>query len=436
MRRRSFLHGVGGILASASVAPSCSAQRGLSLVTRHIDIRRFNTALLPRGHGQFIQLTERVRRRYPSKHQCMQMMAFFNQSEGLLVHTLDTSGAITDWEIIPGDELRITGAGPDLPVKLIEVEPTLEAAATAYRRWAWKQPWVTNRLQPREALSFIAVASTPDPERQKQSLTTILNTVLPPAGAWHTQYRRFPFDVGYPDFTPKQPPEFRRLQTWAANRGCVNFPYFNGLLWDRNHFDSHAWSLLDAHSREVRYNRHLEHLLFACPYYPAWRRQLSETIQQVQGEIPGPFAGCYIDLVLATRPHVCSSAAHGHEPGSRRSWTAGIRALLSACPSPIMAEGCAETCIDLIDYPMMHAFFDSPDTVPLWKHVYGDLIPGVGGRMPASLNDTEMRELMQYVERLGLTAAGSPWLTSRKGQRSLEPKFARAARRASRRHPH
>ena len=157
--RRGLLRGMGGLVA-ASMLPLHSSSaigpvRNLRLM-REFSIKGYNQVLLPRGHGQLIDLTKSFTRRYPSRDHCMQMAAFFSKSSGLLIHTKDSVGYLSDWEIIPGDKLRIHFYGPEPAIAVATIPPTIEAAAAYYKQWALQQTWALKRRQNALKLNLIA----------------------------------------------------------------------------------------------------------------------------------------------------------------------------------------------------------------------------------------------------------------------------------------
>ena len=187
--RRGLLCGMGGLVA-ASVAPwslSKPAEANSNTrTTREFSIKGYNRVLLPRGHGQLIEITKPITRRYPSRDHCMQMMAFFSESSGLLIHTKDSVGYLSDWEILPGDKLRIQFYGPEPEIETQVIPPTIEAAAAIYKRWAIQQSWATKRRETAPELSLIAVAANPNLKQQLLSIRMLTEKFPSPMGAWMT----------------------------------------------------------------------------------------------------------------------------------------------------------------------------------------------------------------------------------------------------------
>src|SRR5262245_18464766 len=171
--RRDLLRGVGGCVAASLMPIRSSSAVGIASdvsLVEEFSIKDYNQVLLPRGHGQLTKLTTPITRRYPSRDHCMQMAAFFSDSSGLLVYTKDPLGSVSDWEILPGDKLRIHfyAAKPDIEVK--SIPPKIEAAAEYYKEWARQQTWATKRRQTIPSLSLIAVAPNPNMSGQLQSI--------------------------------------------------------------------------------------------------------------------------------------------------------------------------------------------------------------------------------------------------------------------------
>lgn len=383
---------------------------------REIDITGYDTALLPREHGQLTRLTTALHRRYPSREHCMQMAAFFNASRGLLVIAKDPRAGVADWDIRPGSTLRIHFYGDVAEVETLPIAPTVEAAAAGYRQWATRQSWVTGRQRRSARLSFLSVASLSSQALEQAQLQRVLAITAAPIGVWFTQWRRYPFDHMYPDYVAREPEQFARTLALLRAHGATALPYVNGLLWDQAlvPFQRHgAQVAVRTQSHDtVPYNADLSNLRYACPHSPLWQERIAQARAALTDSDNQPAGGVYLDMLAAADPLICWSADHGHAPGDAYAWQQGIRSLLRRIGGAIMVEGNAEAYLDCVDYLLMHLHTDQADAVPLWKLVYGDQPSPVGWRLPAAVTAGQMRAALQRAGSFGVGADATPWMTA------------------------
>jgi hypothetical protein len=425
-------------LAGLPLAALARRSRGASPsgVTREIDISGYDRVLLPREHGQLAPLTSPIHRRYPSRDHCMQMAAFFSARRGLLVMAKDTRGGIADWDIRPGGTLRIHFYGEVPEVETRQIDPTLEAAAAAYRQWASQQPWVTGRHRSAPRLNFFAVASQSWQSGERAHLERVLANTEPPIGVWFTQWRRYPFDDKFPDYSPREPQEFARTLALCALRRAVALPYVNGQLWDQTFSEFHDTGMRVALRTEthdtVPYNAQLYNLRYACPYSAIWQDRLVQVRNSLLDAEGRRTQGIYLDMLAAAPPLICWADNHGHRPGDPYAWAQGVRALLQRIDGDIMVEGNAEIYLDRVDYVLMHLWSDQPDAVPLWKLVYGDLAQPVGWHLPPAVTGEQLRQLIQRAHDFGVGAGATPWMTSEPESALFERGVAQSALVAAR----
>jgi hypothetical protein len=427
--RRDLLRGISGLIATSvlPLAPSAAIGPPQALrLTREFSIKGYDRALLPRGHGQLTELTKPVTRRYPSRNHSMQMAAFFSGSSGLLIHTKDPIGYFTEWEIIPGDKLRIHFSGPEPDIEIKTIPPTVEAAADHYKQWARQQTWAVRSRYNSLPFSLIAVAANPNLSQQYLSIKK-LSTILPaPFGAWITQWRRHEFDTMYPDYEPGDRRAFQALLTGLKDLQCTAFPYVNGLLWDarlKGFSLGESVGLRNSDGSLLRYSRKLPWLMYACPAAKAWQDTIIQSRQSLKDLTGVMSGGVYLDMLLAAGPYLCFATNHGHMPGDPLAWQRGIREILSGTQGIIMSEANAEIYIDHVDAVLMHLYTAHSDVVPLWKHVYGDLITSVGWEMPANPTPEELRHEISRAKEFGASCNGSPWMTHTVQEMLFRPQF-------------
>ncbi|MBI3560681.1 MAG: hypothetical protein HY080_03045 [Gammaproteobacteria bacterium] len=346
----------------------------------------------------------------------MQMAAFFNNNEGVLVIANDMNGGISDWELIPGVLLRIRFYGNLPEVQVYKIEPTIAAAAEKYRLWAANQFWVRDRKRNAPRLNFISVASSSSLLLEKKHLDNIVNMVQGPLGVWFTQWREHPFDRMYPDYKPKEPIEFQHFLADLLKRDILALPYINSLLWDENQsvfHDSDMQSALRTNENTmVKYNKKLNFLYYACPFSKEWQDCILNARNSLMDSNYVLSSGVYLDMLAASAPMQCWAYDHGHEPGDGNAWIHGLRNLLKQTAGRIMVEGCAEVYLDLIDYALMDLYTPQLDSVPLWSLVYGDLVQPVGWRLPSGIDAVQFNNIVKRAKTYGVLAFASPWMTS------------------------
>lgn len=387
-----------------------------SKFVRTIDISKYRMALLPREHGQLTHSDKTILRRYPSREHCMQMAAFLNDHEALVVIGNDPKAGISDWEIKVGRTLRIFYYDTAPEVLIIKTKPTLEAVASAYKEWSVNQFWVKNRIRNTKPLNFISVASSSSMEVERAHLDNVLDSVAGNIGIWFTQWRKYDFDRMYPDYTPKQPRQFSELVNELRNTNRVTtLPYINGLLWDKNNTKyklGKKVSITDSDNDFVRYNRDLDFLYFACPSSTDWQYTIRDARNSVLDSRNRPSNGVYLDMLAASAPLLCWSTQHDHTPGDPYSWKDGIRTMLKQISGSIMIEGCAEVYNDLIDYPLMHLYTDQKDSIELWSLVYGDRLQSVGWKLTNDVTAKSFLKVNETVDAHHVKSLGSPWMTT------------------------
>jgi len=341
--------------------------------------------LLPKEHGELIPIKD-INRRYPSLVQSMQMAAFFNDEKGLLVIGNDPQGDPQDWKIT-GNTLTIDYLVAECEPILIEIEPTIEAAAAEYKKWAKKQYWWQWRNRFDLDLSFISTLSSNVASFDQNHFDSLLDYLPKPLGAWITNYRNHAFDVGYPDFQVKDS-GYADLIHHIKTENCIAFPYLNSMLWDSDHFNDDNALLIDG--EYIAYNSTLSHLKYADVSSESWHDVLLESIDNLQTN------GVYMDM-LSAKPLPID--------GDYSKWRKGLRSLLSKCSDYIMAEGNAEVYLDLIDYPLMIVYQDS---VPLFDMVYGELIKPVGWKYKEGVDKSGFNKGVVDSQRFGVKTFGSP----------------------------
>lgn len=401
-----------------------------------IDISAYDTALLPREHGQLTRLTSPLHRRYPSREHCMQMAAFFNGSRGLLVIAKDPRAGVADWDIRPGGTLRIHFYGDVPELETLTIAPTVEAAAAGYRQWAVRQSWVTGRQRQSRPLTFLSVGSLSSQALEQVQLQRVLAATAAPVGVWFTQWRRYPFDHMYPDYVAREPQQFARTLALLRGRGAIALPYVNGLLWDQAlapfQRDGAQVAVRTQSHDTVPYNADLSNLRYACPYSQLWQERIAQARVALTDTDNQPTLGVYLDMLAAADPLICWSADHGHAPGDAYAWQQGIRSLLKRIGGAIMVEGNAEAYLDCVDYLLMHLHTDQADAVPLWKLVYGGQPLPVGWRLPAAVTADQMRATLQQARNFGVSAGATPWMTSEPESALFDRGVAQAAIAAAR----
>lgn len=382
-------------------------------VTREFDVSRFTHALVPRGHGEMIRLERPYTARYPSRAQCMQFMAFFGESGGLYIQTHDPVGHLTSWDISRNRRLTITFYGPETDVTVNEIPRSWQYAAERYRDWALEQAWARRKkasIAP--DINVICMAASRNLEHMRRHVPEFVSYFDPPRACWISQWRKHPFDVNYPDYSPSDVTEFRRLLAEIRANDTVPLPYVNGLLVDDRveYFKALLPDLIVTRSGALMsYSPKLSHLKYACPSTVRWQRMLHNVrngLVEANGSLSG---GIYLDLMAAVAPRLCFSSTHAHEPGDPLTWTRAIREILRATPGLVMVEGNAEVYIDCTDIFLMHSGTEKPDIVPLWNAVYGSVANSAGWRiLPGT--PAEIRQSIERASSFGTGFFGSPWM--------------------------
>ena len=358
----------------------------------------------------------------------MQMVAFFSESSGLLIHTKDPVGYLSDWEIIPGDKLRIYFHGPEPDIEIRSIPPQIEAAAEYYKQWARQQTWALKRRRNAFSFSLIAVAPNPNMSRQYLSIKKLSDTFPPPIGAWVTQWRRHAFDDMFPDYEPRDRQAFASLLSGLKNLQCTAFPYINALLWDdrlKSFTLSEAVALRNKDGSLLQYNKKLSWLMYACPASKAWQDIVIQSRRSLLDSEGVLSSGVYLDMLIAAGPFLCFASDHGHTPGDPLAWQRGVNNILSSIEGMIMSEGNAEIYLNRVDALLMHLYTERVDTVPLWKLVYGDLTTSVGWQMPSAPTPDQLSAEIARAKTFGAGCNGSPWMTHTVQEMLLTPEFKR-----------
>jgi hypothetical protein len=356
----------------------------------------------------------------------MQMAAFFSESAGLFVQTKDPNGSLSDWEILPGEALRLHFYGPEPEIETKAIAPTIEAAAEPYKRWATQQSWAAPNKRASLGLSLIAVASNPTLERQLASIRLLAEKFPTPIGAWLTQWRRYAFDTMYPDYEPSDSKAFADLLSNLKRLRCITFPYMNALLMDERLKSFGLRESVALRARDgslVHYSKKLPWLVYACPAAQIWQDTIlgsRRSLKDAEGVLS---SGIYLDMLVAAGPFLCFASNHGHEPGDPLAWQQGVMKILRSTEGVIMSEGNAEIYANQVDALLMHLYTDRPDTVPLWKLVYGDLTASVGWYMPSSPSPEQLEVELARAKRFGVSCHGSPWMTHVVQEALLTPSF-------------
>lgn len=384
---------------------------------REIDVSKYSHAIFPREHGQLIEmnrLTYPVVRRYPSRDHCMQMAAFYNASEAIIVIANDPAGAITDWILTPKKKLSIKYYTSGRETLIIKAEPTLSNIGKVYRQWADKQFWMMP-LREKKVIDFFSVASMSGLELEKNHFRNFRKHIDGNIGVWFTQWRRFPFDKMYPDYGAKNQAAFRAYINYLGKNSALAMPYVNSMLVDidnRNLLDFSNSVLLKSESGfSVSYNETMKNLCYACPGSDAWVNFISAvSLGSCQG-IDVTNHGVYLDMLAAAKPELCWSSDHGHAPGDPLVWQMGLLKLLRKMRGVVMAEGCAEIYINSLDYCLAHLHTQMADSIPLWNHVYGDLEKVVGWKLPSDIRKKDFQVEQTRLKKFGIKSRyGSPWM--------------------------
>jgi hypothetical protein len=355
--------------------------------------------------------------RYPSREQSIQLMVFLSESSGLMVFTKEPVGFVCDWHIQDG-VLEIKGPrATNLPeVYVTNIGPFWEEAVEKYREHSVP---VYKSLQGRsEAMAFVSTGSFSnnlDNLRQFQQARKSFGGQI---GLWMTQYRHHRFDVGYPDYAPKDRDGYHRILNWSQENDSVVLPYVNGSLYDTTDRDfkaSHGdWALRTQDGSLERYSARLKHLAVACPDGP-WGEYIVNLLRGISATEDGQMKnGLYLDVLAATRPRVCWSESHGHVPGDPTAWVSGVTRILKGLAGiSLMLEGNAEPYVAFADGFLMHEYTTRSNSVPLWSSVYGNVSNSYGWDMRRVETANQVERELARAESFGVCALGSPYLTHR-----------------------
>lgn len=412
-RRRWLLKGACAIPFASSTWGAYQSKP--TSVSRPIDVSRYTHALVPRGHGEIIALGKRYSARYPSRYQSMQFMAFFGDRDGLYVQSHDTTGYITDWDITADRSLTIRFYGPETDVTTAKIGTDWQAAADLYKKWALKQQWA-RRKQPTSApsMSIICMAASRNLAHMRKHVPEFVQYFEGPRASWITQWRSHPFDVMYPDYSPSDKTQFRRLLAELHAINTSPLPYVNGLLVDDRieTFNSLTpYLLVNSSGKNEIYSNRLSHLKYMCPTAAGWQAMLSNIRRGLLDENNTMSRGVYLDLLAAAPPSICYATNHDHLAADPLVWSASIRAILKDTPGLVMVEGNAEVYIDCVDIFLMHYGTEKPDStiVPLWNSVYGDVTTFAGWRIAPESPAAIQRSINRAIS-YGTGFFGSPWM--------------------------
>ncbi|MEK6794729.1 MAG: DUF6259 domain-containing protein [Spirochaetota bacterium] len=205
---------------------------------------------------------------YGTTAQSMQCVLYENGSDGIMLWAKDGEGYIKDFEVslniaasYPGDGIRAsvhhypanTGAArtswtSPYPVVTTRYHNGWQRAAKIYRDWALTQTWcagggILDRVKRGELSAWLAnnpfwlIAINENTYDMLAKYTELFPGVE--FSVFLTQWQRWPFDTGNPDyFPPKNEEGYRRLISLQKNRMHF-FPYMNMIAFD-NSFDHDA----------------------------------------------------------------------------------------------------------------------------------------------------------------------------------------------------
>ncbi len=229
--RRNFLKYLAGIPLSLSI-PS----HAISKIVKEeiIDIKKYRSVVVPKGHGQIIPINKYYRARYPSRDQSMQFMLFQNEKEGLYVQTNNQKGSIIDWEIFPRDKLLIRLYDNSCSIIKKKISSDFKEAAEIYREWALNQYWAKKKQSVIDDVSIIAMEVRPGKNLNRMNIFKFIKKFKNPTGCWITQWRKFNFDTQYPNYEPANRKVFKEYLSDLKEMGTYTFPYINGHLFDEN----------------------------------------------------------------------------------------------------------------------------------------------------------------------------------------------------------
>lgn len=383
-----------------------------------VDISKYTHAILPREHGQLLELNKLsvpLSRRYPSREHCMQMVAFTNSREAILIIANDETAAISDWTLYPQKKFTLRYFGARKEPLIFNVAPNINSIADVYRGWADRQFWMAEPKRKNDKIDFFSVASMSDFRLEKDHFKQVRSKINGKIAVWFTQWRRYPFDVMYPDYIPKDKAGFMSLIKYLEGNNSVAMPYINSLLFDSGNkgFSSLAnkIQLKDMAGRGSHYNQQLNNLQYACPGSDVWDQLVVTVCENSCQGIDMSKHGVYLDMLAAASPQFCWSSDHGHAPGDPHAWQDGLLKILRAVKGVVMVEGCAEIYLNSVDYCLAHLYTDKADSVPLWRYVYGDMGKMVGWKLSDSVTKSAFNADNQRMSNFGLKSLyGSPWM--------------------------
>ncbi|MFO1368936.1 MAG: DUF6259 domain-containing protein [Marinagarivorans sp.] len=383
-----------------------------------VDISKYTHAILPREHGQLLELNKLsvpLSRRYPSREHCMQMVAFTNSREAILVIANDETAAISDWTIYPQKKFTLRYFGARKEPLIFKVAPNINAIAEVYRDWANRHFWMGEPKRKNNKIDFFSVASMSDFGLEKDHFRQVRSKIIGRIAVWFTQWRRYPFDVMYPDYISKDKAGFMSLIKYIEGNNSVAMPYINSLLFDSANKGfsilANKIQLKDMSGRVSHYKEQLNNLRYACPGNDAWRELIVTACENSCQGIDVSKHGVYLDMLAAASPQFCWSSDHAHAPGDPHAWQDGLLKILRAVKGVVMVEGCAEIYLNSVDYCLAHLYTEKADTVPLWRYVYGDMGKMVGWKLSNSVTKSAFNADNQRMSNFGLKSLyGSPWM--------------------------
>lgn len=382
-----------------------------------IDIKKYLSVAVPRGHGQIISLDKYYRARYPSRDQSMQFMLFINEKEGLYVQTTNQTGSIIDWEIFPKERLLIRIYGNTCSIIKKKISSDFREAAAIYREWALNQYWAIKKPSVIDDVSIIAMEVRPGDSLDSKSIFKFVKNFKKPTGCWITQWRKYNFDTQYPNYEPANREIFTKFLAGLNSMGTYAIPYVNALLWDKNcvypKIDNNLL-VVDSKNSYVSYNREMPYLKYACPSMGEWKSIILGARNSIKDTSNKLSAGVYYDMLAAAEPIICFAKNHNHSVGDPFSWIEGIRRILAETNGIILTEGNAEIYIDLSDAFLMHLYTDKENIIPLWNEVYGSIVRSVGWYIQDDkkneIDPNKMLNRIQKAKYFGAHCYGSPYM--------------------------
>lgn len=383
-----------------------------------IDVSRFTHAIFPREHGQLVDmnmLAAPLVRRYPSREHCMQMAAFYNSTEAILVIGNDPAAAICDWILYPNKKLTLTNYGKAITPLIVKVDPNVFSIANAYRKWVEHQYWMKPVREKRKNIDFFSVASMSDFNIEKEHFKNIRRNIAGNIGVWFTQWRRYPFDKMYPDYVAKDKAKFFSLIKYLEINSAIAMPYINSLLVDVNNKMllpiEDKVLLKDSSGGRRIYSHKANYLSYACPGSRLWKELIASACLNSYQGMDAAKHGIYLDMLAAASPELCWSSDHGHTPGDAFGWQRGLLELLREMKGVVMVEGCAEIYLNSVDYCLMHLYTRRIDSIPLWRYVYGDLGKAVGWTLSERSTKADFQAERLRMNDFGIKSRyGSPWM--------------------------